>query len=203
MVSGVQQAWSRHGDRRGLPERWKETADTLVRLGGTISGPMSEVGIDQMTREIVRLTPKASPDDPAFMAAKREFYDLKAVYNSLVFEIREAKKKLDRVRADPVHLILADLRLDLLDTDPGLAISSSPEFRSVLQAREAVRALQPTVTNLIGWKAALVAAANLGNQEPAEVNRRMIFALHARIEELERTVAACRRTRRRHKAQAQ
>src|SRR5271156_5527212 len=105
MASNISAAWSRHGDQRSLDERWAEATARLLKLpGGKISSVKSEVGLDELTREIKRLSPVVSPDDPVWKAARRELFDVMAAYATLTHGIRELQRVLERVRNSPVHL---------------------------------------------------------------------------------------------------
>ena len=104
MVSNVTRAWS-HSSQLSLVDRWTAAGDKLVRLGGIISGPMSEPALQDMQREIEKRT--APPEwSELTAAAGREFETTVSRYVTLHRDICQRQKKLADARKSFEHQLL-------------------------------------------------------------------------------------------------
>jgi hypothetical protein len=146
MVGNVQRL---HGPRYGVPvplaERWTAAVDTLARLapGEAAPAPITEINLDAMNARIseLRRAKEPPPMDAATCSAAQEFYGFRRQYNSIAVEVRGARGWLQRARSDWRHLLLHDLSPDCFtELQPvSLFPDDTPDFRSVLQARDAAR----------------------------------------------------------------
>jgi hypothetical protein len=65
--------WAVPGDIRPLSQRFDLAAAELRRLGGTPIFPATEIALQQMQKEIARLTPKpVPPPEPDFFVKRAE-----------------------------------------------------------------------------------------------------------------------------------
>jgi hypothetical protein len=204
MVSGVQQTWSRHGDQRPLAIRWKESADKLHALGATVGGPISETKLDELEREIKKLT--APPAwDPAVAEAGNEFSATVRRYTTIFDQIKKQQAQLERLRMSDAHRILADISDELFKQPPttqemidelfGLRRPShqyeppgkiyTPDFRSVSEARQATTRVLERVFAIDAIKTRMEAVWHFESMPPESQNRRLIVSLSRRIRELE------------------
>lgn len=203
MVSGVQQAWSRHGDQRSLEVRWRETGDKLVALGGRIIAPMCETNLDQMERECKRL---AQPPvyNPAVAEAGREFEATVRRYQAIFDQIKKEQRQLERLRTSDAHLILGDIGGDLFKEPPttqqmvdGLfgpqcreqypspGKLSTPDYDSISAYRQATTRVLEHVFAIDAIKTRMEAVWHFESMAPESQNRRLIVSLSRRIGELE------------------
>ena len=95
MVVRRRNTWSRHGDQRPLGERWKETAGKLNKLGGMVGGPICETKLDEMEREIKRLTPAPKYGIPIIAEAGREFSNTVRRFCEIHGDLLKSQKKID------------------------------------------------------------------------------------------------------------
>jgi len=112
-----------------------------------------------------------------------------AAYHTLIHNIREMQRVLERVRNSSIHLALNDLPAELLDNDPGGPMEPG-NLRTVPEVRAGTRTMQEIVSRLQGWHSILASAKSVDSADAPTINRRLIFAQAKRIEALEATVLA-------------
>jgi transposase len=191
MVEGLQRAWSRTGYIFSLEERWDAAVERLRKIspGASVGGPRTEIALDQIEAEIVRLTKPPPADASALAAASQELSDLKLRYHRVWISVRELQLQLRRPALDPIHKILDDLPHGWAE-DVGAAIDMTwPGYRTAREARAAVAELLPRVLRLEGRAAQLRDALGAA-AEPAEaLNRKLILKLWEKVEQLSQAPA--------------
>jgi hypothetical protein len=190
MVTGIAQAWVRSGHQPPLEQRWRDAVTRLRKLApaASVGGPFSEIGLDQIEAEIVRLTKPFDATDPALRAATEEVQATEARYHRAWASVRDLQKQLQRSAKSDVHRLLGDLPPDcFLDPGPPLDTSSHPwpRFRSTREARLAGAELLARVLELEGRLARLQDALHTTNEPDEVLNRKMIMKLWERVQVLE------------------
>ena len=180
MVSNVARTWARHGDQRSLVDRWSEVGDRLVALGGTISGPMSEIELDQMEAEVKRRTPAPAAIQPVLSAAYRELGDLRRRYHEAWRAIAELQKRLRSTANSRTHQLLNDIPADAFATDEQID-SHIPDFDSIAGARAAINEFLPRVVAIEGRRAQLDAAVSRDHEVPEILLPKLVWALFERL----------------------
>jgi hypothetical protein len=74
MVAGLRKAYTVQG-RGPFEEGWADTAGQIVKLGGRVSGPMSEPVLADMVEELARLKKAAERPAPVPNAAIQTLQD--------------------------------------------------------------------------------------------------------------------------------
>lgn len=208
MVTGVSaRAWAVRGDNRPLSERWAETTDALIKLGGHATGPMSEITLQDLQREVRRRTPK--PEfDPALAEASRELWGVAQRYAALHADLVQRRLKLERLRDSDAHKILGDITPEMLAMPPAVqeVINSLfgpqqvdpfgpipgkvylPIFNSTTEYRQASRLLMAQLQALSDTAARMNSVLQFESYGQEDKNQTLIFALASRIGALENRI---------------
>jgi hypothetical protein len=194
MVAGVAKAWVRTGHQAPLEQRWEEAVAQLQKLspGATVGGPRTELGLDAIAEQITRLTRPPAEPDPAIRAASQELTDLERRYHSAWLSIKQLQKQLRTAASRPTHQILKDIPPNAF-ADVGDAVDMSVgrhPFHNAREMRREVEKFLPAVLNIEALYTQLSAALAVDHNDNSSdgLDRRLILALHGRIEELDRKV---------------
>jgi hypothetical protein len=192
MVTGLAKAWSRSGHQAPLEQRWEEAVAQLQKLspGATVGGPRTELGLDAIAEQITRLTRPPAEPDPAMRAASEELTNLERRYHASWLAIRDLQKKLRHAADRPEHKILRDIPPNAFaDIGPAVDMSCGRHpFHNAREMRREVEAFLPAVLQIEALHTQLSAALAVDN-DPAGLDRRLIYVMADRVEELERKVA--------------
>jgi hypothetical protein len=183
----------RHGLVPPLAERWAAASARLLKLcpqgHGAIGQPMSELALDGIEDAIHANTPTPAQIEPALRAAYDELTELEHRYHRSWLAIRKLQQRLPRLgaTASRIHQLLDDIPSDAHDIFPevDLGVGSTPNFRSVAEARRHVQAFLTRVLEIEAKQAQLDAALSVGAEPDEILNRKLIWALYDRVLALE------------------
>jgi len=179
----------RSGHQPPLLERWDAAVARLQKLdpGAQVGGPRTEIGLDQIEDEIVRLSKPRTAPDPALGAVLDEIISLQRRHHAAWAQIKEFQKLLGRHARHWTHELLGDIPADAMrDVGPPPDTTNYRFPTSRGDARAVVAALSPVVLQLEGWRAQLQAA--LYDPPPDKQALRLVEALFARVQLLEQQV---------------
>jgi hypothetical protein len=181
-----------------LSERW---ADALARVRRELPSDhppqaacsttmMSELGLDDIldALEAALAAMPPPPDNPMIREARQEFLRLQREFNTSASEIKSAQSWLKYAVKEWRHVLLGDITADMFSVPPQLDYST--EFRSTVEAHEAVQFLVPRLEWVRAVLAKISAVRRFDTQARDQQTLDLVHALTVRKQESDARIIA-------------
>jgi hypothetical protein len=224
VVSSISKSWVVHGDGRPLAQRWETVSAQLVRLGGIVSGPMTESVLADMQAEVERLK-KPQVWDERLNGAKIDLDIAISEHQQLLAKVAFEQRAVSRLAESDEFRIIGTITAKMLRApEPTQSVVSriapkaprqsqlalpgtiyKPDFRDDVDAwRAATRFMQIENQKLTDLYQDMIKAqqhTTLPRGDQAKIlvlaQQQRIDALEARLHDLEQRLSTSATTRKR------
>jgi hypothetical protein len=189
MVSSVQQIPRPRNSRVPLAEAWAAAVDELAKIapGEAAGGPITWLNLDRLEDRVAqhRKANAPPPPSPELVQAMGDFGDMSRQFNSVVLEIKNEQRWLERNRNGWKFRLLTAAGLpggispDCFTLPPLCPTGdAAPDFSSVWAARQAAKDLLPRMQWARGVLARIGEAQSFENLETGDHPRSATLEVH-------------------------